>query len=225
MRDMNEREAAGRIGRRKGLRKRIRYTVGNVEDNGRMLRTFVAKKKRNFLELLRREVVKGLKGASYVSLIVAVGLPLVAGVCVSVLRPSEWYMDLNKPAWITGPIFSLIWIMYPIMGLASWVVWADGGFEKNRNPLVCYFLQLGLILLWSVHFFWDHEIGFALADILAVDFFVLSCIGNFYQVSPRSSGSFLMMIYFVWTVFASFLTFLIYLGNQGYAGERSVMLP
>ena len=222
MRDMNEREAAGRIGRLKGLRNR--NTAGNVEDSGRMLHTLVAKEKRKFLQLVRREVVKGLKKESYVSLIVAVGLPLVAGVCVSVLRPpvrpSEWYMDLNKPAWITGPIFSLIWIMYPIMGLASWLVWADGGFEKGISPLVYYFLQLGLILLWSVH-----EIGFALADILAVDFFVLTCIGGFDRVSPRSSGGFLMEIYFGWTVFASFLTFLIYLGNKGYAGERSVMLP
>lgn len=148
------------------------------------------------------------------SLAVAVALPLVLGTVVGMLcGPNQWYKDLNKPAWTPpGPIFGLIWTMvYPLMGLASWLVWANGGFQKQAFPLGVYFVQLALNLLWSVIFFGMQNITLAFVDILALAAAVFTSIGAFQPVNPVAAN--LMKAYFLWVLFAALLTLTILMKN------------
>lgn len=195
-----------------GLQKRTRDTADIIHDNDPTQQKYVAKAYRKSAEVVKKPGVP--------SLIVAVALPLVSGLVVSMFNgPSQWYKDLNKPVWTPpGPIFGLIWtFIYPIMGLASWLVWADGGFQRNAFPLGAYFVQLGLNLLWSVLFFGFQSVTLAFVDILALAAAVFTCIGAFQPVNHVAAN--LMKIYFAWVLFASFLTFSILIKNIGLGGS------
>lgn len=187
-----------------GLRQRD--TADIVHDNDPTQQKYVAKAYRKTAEVAKRPGVP--------SLIVFVAFPLVCGLLVSMFNgPNTWYNELNKPAWTPpGPIFGLIWTMiYPLMGLASWLVWADGGFQRNAFPLGAYGVQLALNLMWSVLFFRWHTITGAFIDILALAAAVFTCIGAFQPVNHVSAN--LMKIYLAWVLFASFLTFSILVKN------------
>jgi len=194
------------------LQKRSRDTADIVHDNDPTQQKYVSKAYRKSAEVVKRPGVP--------SLIVAVAVPLVLGMVVSMFNgPSLWYKELRKPAWTPpGPIFGLIWtFIYPLMGLASWLVWADGGFQRNAFPLGAYFVQLGLNLLWSVLFFRYHSITLAFVDILALAAAVFTCIGAFQPVNHVAAN--LMKVYFAWVLFASFLTFSILMKNIGHSGS------
>lgn len=189
-----------------GLQKRQRDTADIIHDNDPTQQKYVSKAYRKTAEVARRPGVP--------SLIVFVAFPLAAGMLVSLFNgPSQWYNELSKPAWTPpGPIFGLIWtFIYPLMGLASWLVWANGGFQRNAFPLGAYLVQLALNLLWSVLFFRLHTLTGALVDVLALAAAVFTCVGAFQPVNHVAAN--LMKVYFAWVLFASFLTFSILLKN------------
>lgn len=177
--------------------------ANNVQDNHRLqpriqprIQTSVPRTDLTFAELVKREGV--------VSLIVAVALPLLAGILVSMyIGPSGGYKDSSNSKALSL-FFGLIWITYPVMGLASWLFWVNGGIEKEPLGVGAYVLQLGCSLLWSVLFFGDRNIGGAFGACLALDFFVLMCIGGFQEVSEGATK--LMFAYLLWAAIASFLT-------------------
>ena len=187
-----------------GLTKRS--TTEAVYDADPTDQKYVARAYRKSAEVVKKPGVP--------SLIVAVAIPFVAGMIVAMFNgPNQWYKDLNKPFWTPpGPIFGAIWtLIYPLMGLASWLVWADGGFQKQSFPLGVYFVQLFLNLMWSVFFFRMHNITLAFVDALALAAAVFTSIGAFQPVNHVAAN--LMKIYFVWVLFASFLTFSILIKN------------
>lgn len=49
-----------------------------------------------------------------------------------------------------------------MMGVASWLVWQNGG---GAVPLSLYVVQLALNLAWTPLFFKEHQLTYALADI------------------------------------------------------------
>ncbi len=49
-----------------------------------------------------------------------------------------------------------------MMGVASWLVWQNGG---GAVPLSLYAVQLALNLAWTPLFFKEHQLTYALADI------------------------------------------------------------
>lgn len=190
-----------------GLQKRSRDTSEFVHDNDPTQQKYVAKAYRKTTEVAKKPGVP--------SLIVACALPLAAGFLVSMFAsPDQWYKNLNKPSWTPpGPLFGLIWtFIYPVMGLASWLFWADGGFQRNGFALGAYFVQLGLNLLWSVLFFKFHSVTLAFVDILALGAAVFTTIGAFQPVNHIAAN--LMKIYFGWVVFASVLTASILMKNS-----------
>ena len=73
-----------------------------------------------------------------VSLIIALVLPLAAatlGARATDKSVYTWYRMLRKPAW-TPPswIFGSVWTMlYPLMGLASWLIWRSGNGPSFEN--------------------------------------------------------------------------------------------
>jgi len=189
-----------------GLQKRSRDLGDVVHDADPTDKKYAARAYRKSAEVVKRPGVP--------SLIVAIALPLVLGMLVSLFNgPNTWYLSLNKPVFTPpGPIFGLIWtLIYPLMGLASWLVWADGGFQKHSFPLGVYFVQLALNLMWSVIFFRWHNITLAFVDILALAAAVFTAIGAFQPINHVAAN--LMKVYFAWVLFASFLTFSILVKN------------
>jgi hypothetical protein len=70
-------------------------------------------------------------------------------------QPGEWYAALVKPtltppAWIFGPVWTLL---YAMMAIAAWLVWRRYGWANAIGPLGLFLGQLALNALWSYLFF------------------------------------------------------------------------
>ncbi|CAM6102652.1 unnamed protein product [Calypogeia fissa] len=151
------------------------------------------------------------------SLAVFVGVPLLLGSINALFNSpnSQWFADLKKPWWEPpGPIFGGAWsILYPLMGLASWLVWAEGGLHKQGVPLTLYLVQLVLNLLWPMFFFGWKNLGLALIDILILDGVLAATVNAFQPVNYVAAN--LMKPYLAWVLFATALNFNLWLNNRG----------
>ncbi|MFZ5980029.1 MAG: TspO/MBR family protein, partial [Candidatus Zixiibacteriota bacterium] len=112
------------------------------------------------------------------------------------------------PGWIFPPVWTALYIM---MGVALWLVWKKGGFNKARIPIVVFFIQLLLNGLWSLFFFGLENPGLALVDIVLLWAMILVTMILF-QRRNKSAG-FLLLPYFLWVSFASVLNFTIWRMN------------
>lgn len=123
---------------------------------------------------------------------------------------SEWFVELNKPTWnppnwLFGPVWSLLYLM---MAVAAWLVWKQSGLGKAK-PALCWFgFHLVLNVLWSVLFFGLQQPGWAFLEIVALWLSIVVSIVLFYPHSKLAAG--LLVPYFLWVTFASFLNFTIW---------------
>ncbi|KAI5058009.1 hypothetical protein GOP47_0028024 [Adiantum capillus-veneris] len=144
-----------------------------------------------------------------VPLAIAVLIPLILGIIDAILNNpnQDFYRNLKKPSWNPpGWLFGLAWsIIYPLMGFASWLLWKQGGFEKQKFTLGLYMLQLIINLLWPYFFFGLHSIKLALVDIVALDLLLVICIISFKSVNQLAST--LFKPYLAWVSFATVLNY------------------
>ena len=71
-----------------------------------------------------------------------------------------WYRKLKQPAltppdWIFGPVWNTI---YLCMGVSSYLIFREGGFEAQMLPLSLFGAQLFINWVWSPIFFVFHRI-------------------------------------------------------------------
>ena len=83
-------------------------------------------------------------------LVVCFGAAAVGGL----LRPGDWYAQLEKPAWtppnwLFGPVWTALYLM---MAVAAWEIWRRGGFARQCRPLALFLIQLAFNALWSWFF-------------------------------------------------------------------------
>ncbi|MDB4665276.1 tryptophan-rich sensory protein [Verrucomicrobia bacterium] len=119
--------------------------------------------------------------------------------------PGAWYESLakpfwNPPGWIFGPVWGLL---YTLMAVAAWLIWREGGWQKQRGPIGIFLWQLALNALWSPLFFGLQMPGIACAEILLLWGMIVATIRVFYPVNPRAAM--LLVPYLAWVSFASIL--------------------
>jgi len=126
-----------------------------------------------------------------------------------------WYSTLVKPSfqppnWLFGPVWT---ILYILMGISAFLIWESGAPKKVKNTAIIIFLvQLGLNALWSPIFFTLHMLLLALVEIIILWIAILITMIKFYRISKPAS--ILLVPYFLWVSFASFLSFHIWLLNK-----------
>ncbi len=119
--------------------------------------------------------------------------------------PSEWYASLNKPswnppAWVFGPVWSML---YTMMAVAAWRVWRKGGFAQQRLPLGLFLVQLALNAAWSPLFFGLQRPGIAFAEIILLWLAIACTIVVFRRVDRVAAW--LLVPYLAWVSFAAVL--------------------
>lgn len=126
----------------------------------------------------------------------------------------NWYPTLNKPSfnppnWLFAPVWTSLYIL---IGIAAYLVWLkrDQIIHLPRTVAV-YFIQLILNLAWSFIFFYLHEIGFALFEIIMLLLVIIVNALMFYKVDKWAG--YLFIPYILWVSFASFLTYSIFMLN------------
>jgi tryptophan-rich sensory protein len=121
-----------------------------------------------------------------------------------------WYKTIKKPSWnppdyVFGPVWTTLYIM---MAIAAWLVWKPGGFKAATVPLTLFAVQLLLNTAWSFIFFGQHQIGWALVDIVLLWVAIVATTISFF--SHSTLASWLMIPYLLWVSFATALNFTIW---------------
>ena len=125
-----------------------------------------------------------------------------------------WYPTLNKPSfnppnWLFAPVWTTL---YVLIGIAAYLVWIrrDKIVHFPRTVAI-YLIQLILNLGWSFIFFYRHEVGFALAEIILLLIFIVINASMFYKINKWAG--YIFIPYFLWVSFATFLTYNIFILN------------
>ena len=123
-----------------------------------------------------------------------------------------WYIEAEKP-WFTPPnwAFGPAWaIWYTTMAIAAWWVYKTPG-KYRKAALWAYAIQLILNTIWSPVFFGAKLLlpGFIIAVALAASVFITMCL---FHLTIKKAGI-LLAPYFGWCVFASLLSFELFILN------------
>ncbi len=123
------------------------------------------------------------------------------------LRKPAW----NPPAWIFGPVWTLL---YGMMAVSAWLVWrqGQGGWKAQGRPLRLFLVQWLFNLLWTPLFFGMHWPGIAFADIAVLWFVIIATLAAFWKVNH--AAALLLLPYLGWVSFASVLNFTIWRLNS-----------
>jgi len=142
-------------------------------------------------------------------LVIAIALPLVVGGLSGYATAggvSTWYPTLvkppfNPPAWIFGPVWTLLYIT---MGVAAFLVWRQGlAAEGVRLALAVFIIQIALNGLWSILFFGLQAPGWALVEIILLWLAIAATLVLFWRVVP--AAGLLLIPYLAWVSFATVL--------------------
>ena len=148
---------------------------------------------------------------STVKLVVALAIPLIIGLSGGVFTSAEipnWYAKLNKPSWqppnwLFGPVWTTLYIL---MGVALFLVWKSGARQTlKQTAFLLFALQLTLNFFWSIIFFNQHQIGWALAEIIVLWIFILLTIFSFSKINK--AAGWLLVPYISWVSFATILNY------------------
>ncbi|MDX1654691.1 MAG: TspO/MBR family protein [Candidatus Competibacteraceae bacterium] len=120
-------------------------------------------------------------------------------------EPGGWYEQLQKPTWNPPDwVFAPVWTtLYTLMAVAAWGVWRARGLRGAGLTLGLFLLQLFCNGLWSWLFFGQHQMGWALADVLVLDGVLLATIVAFFRI--QSWTGWLLVPYLLWSGYATAL--------------------
>ena len=146
-------------------------------------------------------------------LVASVLLPLGVGGLSALLtgRGMEAFESLNKPPLSPpGWLFPVVWtLLYIMMGLAFYLVWASGNLE--RGEAAAYFTQLFLNFFWSIIFFGFGQYLFAFVWLVLL-WLAVAATAVLFGRRVKAAG-WLLVPYLLWVAFAGYLNMGVYLLN------------
>ena len=126
---------------------------------------------------------------------------------------SVWYDSLIKPtfqppAWIFTPVWIILYgTLFTALILYSLTI-----TQKNKTKgFILFIIHMFFNLLWSPVFFMLHKIDIALVIIFIMIITVVLMVIQFFRVSKLAG--FILLPYFVWLMFATYLNFQIWVLN------------
>ena len=122
-----------------------------------------------------------------------------------------WYSqlmksNLNPPDWVFAPVWTTLYLM---MTLAIWFYWHSK--NRNMNTVYIYFIHIVFNTTWSIVFFGLHQILLALIVLVILIILIIILIIRFKRVNYVSTC--LMIPYLLWSCYALFLNFNLYILN------------
>ena len=144
---------------------------------------------------------------SIVALTVSLVLTFLAPAAGAWTTSPDWYSTLAKPswsppAWVFGPVWT---VLYALMAVSAWLVWREGGWARQRRPLMLYLVQLILNAAWTPLFFGLRQPGLAFAEIVLLWLAILITLLAFMRARPLAAW--LFAPYLAWVSFAAVLNF------------------
>ena len=149
----------------------------------------------------------------YLSLFLFLAITFLASAIGGYITSSfkePWYSGLelsalSPPSWVFGPIWTTLYIF---MSIAIWRVWIK--FHETKI-LFLYFIHLFFNSTWSIVFFGFHNILLALFNLIIILIFILILMKVY--MARDKFAFYLMLPYLIWSSFALYLNFSIYILN------------
>lgn len=152
-----------------------------------------------------------------IAFIINIAIPLSFGAIGAFFTASSvktWYVTLAKPSFNPpNTIFAPVWTtLYIIIGIAAYLIWQKRHTIKHfPRTIAIYFIQLILNLMWSFIFFYAHQIGVALVEIIFLLLIIIVNAVLFYKIDKIAG--LLFIPYILWVGFATVLTYNIFILN------------
>jgi translocator protein len=146
-----------------------------------------------------------------VLLLLALGLCLGTGYVGSLYTTPAipaWFDHLEKPdfsppSWVFAPVWTFLYIL---MGVSLFLLIQEGIRNKEVFfALIFFAAQLAFNFGWTYAFFGLHSTFFGLMCIIALWFLILCTMVQTFRVSV--AGGALLIPYFLWVTFATFLNY------------------
>ena len=140
-------------------------------------------------------------------------IPLILGGIVGfIISGSTYYNSLIQPKLAPPAIlFPIVWtILYFLMGLSYAIITIYSDLDSDVKTI--YYSQLIVNLIWPIIFFVMKNILLALIWIILLLILITIMIVKFYK--KNKVASLIQIPYLLWTIFATYLNFSIYLLNK-----------
>ena len=137
---------------------------------------------------------------------------LVGGIVGFLISGSIDYNSLEKP-FLSPPsiTFPIVWtILYILMGISYAISESNSLVNSKINSI--YYLQLFFNALWPIAFFLLKWRLFAFIWIIILAVLIIIMIARFYE--KQKTAAWLQVPYLLWTLFATYLNFGVYLLNR-----------
>lgn len=126
---------------------------------------------------------------------------ILASYFTNVGLQNEKYKSLKKPSWFPpGYLFGIAWTIIYILFAISWSKVSDISFLNNL-----YIVNLFFNVLWCFIFFYIYEFNLAFYVLLTLNVILLTQI--YYVYKYDSTATLMLVPYFLWTLFASYLNY------------------
>jgi benzodiazapine receptor len=152
-----------------------------------------------------------------IAFVINIAIPLAFGAIGAFFTASSvktWYTTLTKPSFNPpNEVFAPVWTsLYILMGISAYLVWQKRQtIRQLPRTIALYLIQLVLNLMWSFIFFYAHQIGVALFEIIALLIVVMINAWVFYKIDKVAG--LLFIPYILWVIFATILTYNIFILN------------
>ncbi|MBQ2645126.1 tryptophan-rich sensory protein [bacterium] len=120
---------------------------------------------------------------------------------------SKYYQSLKKPKITPSPrFFQIIWIiLYILMFISLYIVIIKPVSAYRTTGILFFFLQFILNIIWAPIFFIYKNMKLALLVCILLTIFIGITLYLFSKISIIAA--FLLIPYFVWSMFACYLIF------------------
>lgn len=147
-------------------------------------------------------------------LIISILIPIIVGLLSAFFTGESMaqYNYFTKPS-LSPPaiIFPIVWtVVYILMGISSYRIYISNK-TGYRNALFIYALQLLFNFFWSIIFFNYSNYLFAFIWLIIMIILIVYMIFKFYKIDKVSA--YLQIFYLLWSLFAAYLNFSVYLLN------------
>ena len=126
-------------------------------------------------------------------LVISIIVPLAIGATSGLFTETgvgSWYQTIQKPSWNPpGWIFGPVWTtLYILMGISLYLIWkSDATPSLKWLAILLFALQLALNFFWSLIFFNQHAIGWALVEIIVLWLSILATIFVFARINNTAA--------------------------------------
>ena len=156
--------------------------------------------------------------STVLTFVISIALPLAIGGFSAFLTKDNMniYEEINTPP-LSPPafLFPVVWtVLYVLMGVSSAFIWLNRSEYKDTadKGLLIYAVNLFFNFVWSLIFFNFRTYLFAFIWLIAMLILIILTAVNYKKVVPLAA--YLQIPYILWTAFAGYLNFGVWLFNR-----------